>query len=465
MSKKLSIILICIVIVISLAISILIPNINKIEEAEDTSINYVTIQNGGKIGVVEGEETIIEPQYDNIIIVNPYRAVFVCQNGEQQKIVNEKNQEIFEEYNNVEPIQITDEKYERNVLRYEEDGKYGLLGIIGKPVTNAQYEELSSFGYKEGEILIKQNGKYGIIYDNGETKIKNKYDEIQSDEYFTEENEYKKSGYIVRNTTEEGYRYGYYDYEGVQVLNEEYNQITRLTQIKSNDIYLISAKNGQCGVFVNNSKIINTEYQSIDYNSEMQMFIVERTGKYGVMNINGAKILEPEYSELTMNGIYLYGVKDEVQKVFDKNGKEVNIPFDTVITGTSNPKYFIRNDAGNYSIANDQFEKLTNQTYKYIEHAYGTYFIVTNEQDKIGVIDLEEKIVVDFKYDLIQPIKGKNIIQANDFSTNKTDIYDNEFDLALEMTNANIELFEDGIKVFNNEQKVLLDDNGKFITE
>lgn len=465
MSKKLSIILICIVIVISLAISIYIPNRNKIEEAEDTSISYVTVEKDGKIGVVEGEETIIEPQYDNIIIVNPHRAVFVCQNGTEQKIVNDKNQEIFEEYNNVEPIQIFDEKYERNIMKYEKDGRYGLLGITGNAITDAEYAELSNFGYKEGEVLIKQNGKYGIINSNGDTKIKNKYDEIQSDEYYTEENEYKKSGYIVKNTTESGYRYGYYDYEGVQVLEEQYNQITRLTQIKSNDIYLIAAKNGQCGVFVNNSKIINTEYQSIEYNSKMQMFIVERTGKFGVMTINGTKILEATYSELTINGIYLYGIKDDVQKVFDKNGKEVNIPFDTIITETANPKYFIRNDAGSYSIVNTNFEKITNQIYKFIEHAYDTYFIVTNEQDKIGVIDLDGKIVVELKYDLIQPIKGKNIIQAIDFTTNKTDIFDNEFDLALEMSNANIELLDAGIKVYNEEQEVLLNDNGKFITK
>jgi len=79
----------------------------------------------------------------------------------------------------------------------------------------------------------------------GQVKIKNKYDEIQFDGYYTEENEYTKSGYIVRTTTENGYRYGYYDSEGEQVLKEEYNYIARLTQIKSDTIYLIAAKNGQ----------------------------------------------------------------------------------------------------------------------------------------------------------------------------------------------------------------------------
>lgn len=465
MSRKISVILIGIVIAISLVISIYVPNRNKIQEAEDTSINYTIIEVEGKFGVVEGEKTIIEPQYDNIIILNPHRAVFVCQSGDMQKIVNEDNKEIFNNYDNVQPIEIINNQYEKNILIYEKQGKYGLLGITGKTITAADYEEITSVGYKTGELLIKKDGQYGILNENGTYKIKNKYEDIQLDEYYTEENQYKKSGYIVRITTEDGYRYGYYDNDGVQVLDEEYNQITRLVQIKSDNIYLIAAKNGQYGVFVNNSKIINTEYQSIEYNTEMQIFIVERTGKYGATNLKGAKILEPEYSQLTVNGIYLYGIKDEVQKVFDENGKEVNIPFDTVITETSNPKYFIRNDAGNYSIINANFEKITNQTYKFIEHAYDTYFIVTNELDKVGVIDIDEKIVVETKYDLIQQIKGKNVIQGIDFSTNKTDIYDNEFDLALEISNANIELLEEEIKIYNNEQEVLLDNNGKFITE
>ena len=465
MSRKISVILISLVILVSLVISIYIPNRKKID-IEDQSINYSIIEKDGKIGVIDqNKKTIIEPQYKDIIIINPHRAVFVCKNEEEQKILNHKNQKIFKEYDSVEPIDIYDGKYEKNILKYEKNGKYGLLGITGYTITKAEYEEISSFGNKEGEFLAKSEGKYGILDSNGNWKIKNKYDEIQSDGYYTDENEYKKSGYVVKITTEDGYRYGYYDNEGSQVLNEKYNYINRLTQIKGDSIYLIVAKNGQTGVFVNNTKIINTEYQTIEYNSERQIFIVERTGKYGAINLKGTKILETEYSQLSINGIYLYSVKDEIQKVFDENGNEVNIPFDTVITETSNSKYFIRNDAGIYSIVNENLEKLTKQNYRFIEHAYDTYFIATNEQEKIGMIDLEEKIIVEFNYDLIQIIKDKNIIQAIDFTTNKTDIYDNEFDLALEMTGANIQILDEGIKAYNTEQEVLLDDNGKIITK
>ena len=465
MSKKISIILIGLVIIISLAISIYIPNREKME-IEDTSINYSTIEKNGKIGVKDqNENIIIEPQYEKIIVPNQHRAVFVCQNGNEQKVVNNKNHEIFQKYDNIQPIEISNEKYEKDILIYERDGMLGLLGITGNAITNPKYEEISSLGHRQGELLVKQDGKYGILEHNGNLKIKNQYDEIQLDEYYTEESEYKKSGYIVKVTTDQGYRYGYYDSEGSKVLAEEYNEIARLTDIKSDSIYLIASKNGQSGVFVNNSKIINTEYQSINYNSDMQMFIVEKTGKFGAINLKGVEILKTEYSELTINGIYLYAIKDGEQQVFDEKGFQVEIPFDTVITSTLSPKYFIRNDDGVYSVVDSNFEKITDQNYDFIEYAYDTYFIVTNAENKVGMIDIEENIKVEFEYDLIQVIKGKSIIQAIDFSNNKTDIFDNEFDLALEMTNASIDILDEGIRVYNNEIEHFLDDNGKFVTK
>ena len=431
MSRKVSIIAICIIIVISLMISIYIPNREKIEETEDTSISYETIQKDGKMGVTDGVNMIIELKYDEIIIPNEHRAVFLCRNEESATFVNQRNEKIFTQYDNVELIEVDDSEYEKNILIYEEDGKYGLLGITGKTITEAKYEEIFNSGYKSAEVVVKENGKYGIIDEKGNVKIKSNYDSIHSDEYYTEENGYKKSGYIVQQTTSEGYRYGYYDSEGVQVLTEEYNQINRLTQIESNDIYLIAAKNGQYGVFINNSKIINTQYQQIEYNSDLEIFIVERTEKFGAVNLKGIEIIKPEYSEIQINGIYIYTVNGEEKKVWDTKGKEVDISFDTVIQKTDS-EYFIKSEAGNFSILDSNFETISKQSYKYLEFAYNNYFIATNEQDKSGVIDLQENLVIDFKYDVIQLVKGEPKLQAIDFATNITEYYDENISLIAE---------------------------------
>lgn len=40
-------------------------------------------------------------------------------------------------------------------------------------------------------------------------------------------------------------------------------------------------KMDQYGVFINNVKIINTQYQTINYEKDFNLFIAERTGKYG----------------------------------------------------------------------------------------------------------------------------------------------------------------------------------------
>ena len=465
MSKKVSIIVVVIIVIISLAISIYIPNKDRLSNDKiDMSKNYETVEKDGKIGVKDGDKILIEPQYDKVIIPNEHKDVFMCESGEDAKFVNSKNEEIFENYDEVKLIEYANSKYEKNILRYEKNGKYGLLSITGKTVTDAKYEELTSLADKDGEVLVKENGEYGIIDEKGKVKIKNKYDSIQSDGFYTDENGYKKAGYIVCIITNDGYKYGYYDSDGVQVLNEEYNQITRLTQIK-NDTYLIAAQNGQYGVFINNSKIINTQYQSIDYNSDLQVFIVERTKQYGAMNLKGVEIVPIEYTELAVNGIYLYASKDDEQKVFDTNGKIVDIPFNEYINSTENSKYFIKNQDGNYAITNLNFEDLTKQNYHFLEYAYEKYFIATNEQNKVGVIDTSENIVVEFNYDLIQLIKGKAIFQARDFETNKTDIYNDKFELVLAMNNANIEIRDDGVRVYNNEQEILLDNNGKIITK
>lgn len=469
MSKKISVILIGIIIIISLALSIYIPNKDKIkDEKEDTSINYSIIEKDGKKGVAQNDKTVIEPQYDEVVIPNQHREVFYCKNGDDSKFVDSKNKVIFTDYDKVELISYDENKYEKNILKYEKNGKVGLLSITGKTVTENKYQELSSFGKKEGEILVKENGEYGIIDEKGNVKIKNKYDAIESDGFYTDENGYKKAGYIVRIVTTDGYRYGYYDCDGTQVLKEEYNQIERLIEIK-NDVYLIVAKNGQYGVYINNIKIINTQYQSIDYNSDLQIFIVEKTKLYGAFNLKGIEILPIEFSQLSVNGIYLYGTKntEETQenKVYDVNGKSVNIPFDTVINKTSNSKYFIENEKGKYYVVDAEFKKLTQQKYNFLEYAYDKYFIATNEQNKMGVINLEEKVIVEFEYDVIQLIKGKSIFQALDFADNKTDIYDSKFDLALEMSNANIDILSNGIRVYNNERENYLDNNGKITTK
>ena len=435
MKKVVGIIGFIIVVIISLGLSIYLPNKDRInDETEDKSIIYSVIEENGKYGVKNQEDKIIvKPQYEQVVIPNEHRGIFICDNyGEKTVVYNEKGSEIFKEYGAVEPIKLSnllEEKYEKNAIIYQKNGKYGLLSITGKVILDARYEQIFSLGYKENEVIVKDNSKYKIYDVNGKQLIKEEFDSIQSDEYYNEQDGYKKSGYIVCKTTSDGYRYGYYDYDYDEVLTPDYNQILRIVDVTDkNNVYLIAAQNGQYGVFINNAKIINTQYQSINYEKEFNLFIAERTGKYGAFNEKGTEVLKVEYDSLEVKGIYIYTTKGEDKKVFDKDGKEVKISFDTTIEKTDNDNIFIK-----------------------------------FENNKYGVIDKEGKTLIDCEYDLLQTIRNTKAYQAMNFETNITYIFNNKLEKVIEISNATINIEDEKIQVYNEEITYNLDINGNII--
>lgn len=434
MKKTLKIIMFVLFIILILGLSIYLPNKDKInEEVEDKSIIYSLIEENGKYGVKDqNDEIIVQIQYEKIIIPNEHRDVFFCYNGEQKTILDKNNKTIFEEYDNVDLIKlsnISENVYEKNALIYQKNEKFGLLSITGNIILEAKYDEIYSLGYKENEIIVKENNKYMIYDTNGKNLIKDVFDSIQSDEFYTEEDEYRKSGYIVCKITSDGYRYGYYDYEYNKVLEINYNQISRILDVKNkNNIYLIASLNGQFGVFINNTKVIDTQYQSINYDSELEVFIVERTGKYGAFNENGTEIIKPEFNSLIVQGVFLYAQNDTEQKVYNKNGKEVNIPFTTIIESTETSQYYIK-----------------------------------IENNKYGIINDKNELIINCEYDLIQQISGTNAFQGVKNDTDTTTIFNKNLEKVLEMVHATTEVSDGKIRIYNDSEEVDFDFDGNKI--
>lgn len=434
MKKTLRIIMFVLFIILILGLSIYLPNKDKInEEVEDKSIIYSLIEENGKYGVKnQNDEIIVQIQYEKIIIPNEHRDVFFCYNGEQKTILDKNNKTIFEEYDNVDLIKlsnISENVYEKNALIYQKNEKFGLLSITGNIILEAKYDEIYSLGYKENEIIVKENNKYMIYDTNGKNLIKDVFDSIQSDEFYTEEDEYRKSGYIVCKITSDGYRYGYYDYEYNKVLEINYNQISRILDVKNkNNIYLIASLNGQFGVFINNTKVIDTQYQSINYDSELEVFIVERTGKYGAFNENGTEIIKPEFNSLIVQGVFLYAQNDTEQKVYNKNGKEVNIPFTTIIESTETSQYYIK-----------------------------------IENNKYGIINDKNELIINCEYDLIQQISGTNAFQGVKNDTDTTTIFNKNLEKVLEMVHATTEVSDGKIRIYNDSEEVDFDFDGNKI--
>lgn len=439
-----------------------------IEKIDIENYEYFILRKDEKYGVInKSGDVVITPEYTNIIIPNPSKAVFICYNDDDTtKVLNQNNEQIFTDFNNIEPIKLkniaSDLMYEKNILTYEQDGKIGLINLEGKVIVNPIYESIEGLPYKEGELLVKINEKYGVINNKGNYIVDPEYDQITVDNYTNEQDGYKKAGYIVSNTTEDGYRYGYIDVKGNIILKPEYTEVSRIIDIKDdNNIYLIAAQNGQYGMYKNDEQIIKNEYQSISYNSENNTLILEKTKRFGVATIEGNIVIPVEFSQIDSTGIYIYATNTEGEvEVYQKDGTKADVDSNIYIIETSNENYKIKIDNSQesaYSIIDKDGNPITSSNYSYIEYLYDNYFIVSISGGKLGIINEKEEPIIEIKYNSIEKLEGTECIVTTLSDSSITQIYDKQLNKLCEMTNAVIDKEKDYIKIYNDTETKYFD--------
>lgn len=428
-----------------------------------------------KYGVInkDGEE-IIDTNFDMIQIPNPSKDIFVCMsnyNAEtgsyETKIYNKNREELFTNYEKVEAISrqesLDNIPYEKSVLKYKENGKYGLINLSGKKITKPIYDDIQALEYKEGMLTVKQNDKFGIININGDEIIKVKYDGIQADQYSLNENHNKKAGFIVSIKTNDGYKFGYINYKGKTLLETEYNEIARINYINDDEsVYLVAFENGQAGLFKNKSKVLENEYEDIQFDNINNLLILQRNGKQGVSDLDGKKIIQLEYDNIIITGNSINAQKGDEVTVFNSEGEKLkNSNFISVLE-TDNKNYFITIDKNeNYGVIDKDDNVIIDNKYTFIDYLFDNYFVAQNEQ-KIGIVDDKGKEVIKFDYDVLQKIEGTDLIQG--IKNENIDLIDKNMKKILTMKNAQIDIKENYIKIYNSEDRKYLQYDGKEVS-
>lgn len=480
MNKKIRWIIIGIVAVIIIAISIM-AIINEVQlhyKVEEISeYKYFTLEQNQKYGVIDRNGNIvIEAEYGAVQIPNPSKAIFVCvkeynENTKEYETVvyNEKKEVLLSNYKNVQAISIytnvNSTPYEKSVLTYKENGKYGLINLEGKQITKPVYDEISSINYKEGTFLVKQNELEGIINMKGKVIIKCEYESVTSDNYYSENGNKKQAGFIVSKKTEDGYRYGYANYRGTIILNPIYTQLERVTEIANEKgVYFIAFENGQAGLLKNNKEILNYEYEDIQYNVLGSIFVTKRNGKYGAVNQEGTTVLYPEYDNVYTGGMYLNALKDKDIFIFDLNGNKIETN-EVSKTKTENANYYITIDKNNkYKVVDSKDNIIIDKDYTYIEYLPGDYFIVERDS-KSGIIDSNGKSVIELKYDSISRINETDILQME--KDKNIALYNLNMKEIVSMDNAIVKEVKDEkayILLYSDTDFKYLDKNGNILT-
>ena len=474
MKKKYPVIIIAVLIIVAISIFFLyqryVEEARKYEIEKIENPQYFILKEDTGYGVInKNGDILVETKYNNVIIPNPEKAVFVCYEEENTKVYNDLKEQIFTEFENINPLKLkniaSNYMYEKSVLTYTKDEKVGLINLEGKVLTKPIYDEITALSYKEGELLVKLEEKYGVINIKGNDLVESIYDQITVDNYYEPENSYLYAGYIVGIKTQEGYRYGYVDIKGKEILPTEFNEIYRITEIKnSKEIYLVSAKNGQYGLYKNSEQILPNEYLSVRYDRTNNIVVVQKGKEYGVIGLNGENIIPIEYKQIDITGKNIYAKKDDTEiRVFDKEGNTLESSSDIAILQTENQGYFIKIDSTQgtvYSIVNNEGLTLTKEKYSYLSYLYDDYFIASISDGKLGLIDISEKQKIQIKYDSIEEIQNTKMLKTAIIDDNTTQIFSSKLEQVCEMSNAKIEIFGNYIKVYNEEETRYFDLDG-----
>jgi len=441
---------------------------NRNNEALDNlNYNYFVLFQSEKMGVIDREgNIIIEPKFDNITIPNPDKDVFLCTNGEEKVFLNKDENNLFKSFEAVNPIEITgivlEVPYQDKVLKFKENDKYGLIDYSGNRVVEAIYEEISALPYKQEELKVKKDNKYGVIKSDGKEILKPEYDYIEGDKYYNELSQ--NSGYIVGLKSDNGYKYGYLDENRKQVLNVKYNNIERVLDIESKDVYLIAYDNGKGTIIKNKKELTNYEYTKIEKVEKEELFWVEKTGKYGFLNLKGESILSPEYEEAYVEGINIFAKKEGKDYIFDLNGNKLEEVNYYRKNKTANENYYITVDNnGLYGIVDKDNNQLIENNYVYVEYAFGNYFIVSDKDGKTGVIDKDNNLLIEIKYDIVERLSGGNIIQVVELESNNLLLYNKVLQKVYEGSNTQININQNYIVLTNEDIIKYFDLNGNEI--
>lgn len=258
--------------------------------------------------------------------------------------------------------------------------------------------------------------------------------------------------------------FGYVDSNAEMLLEAKYESIERALEYNEDDIYLIVMQKGKKGVFKNKKKIIDLNFQKINYSDMSNIFIVNKNGKYGFYNKHGKVILKPQYDNYSIAGNYISVEKNSKIELFDINGNLVNTTSYTKMIETDNPIYFIAEDEkGFYSIISKDVN--INEKYIQVQYAFDNYFIFTNEKGNSGVINaLTGETEIEPEYDFIIVIEGSNALQAIKGTENIIDIYSNNLKKTITMEDAIVENINENYSIIYSEKDMkYINKDGKLV--
>lgn len=419
--------------VIIMVIYSMILSLNKKSKEQQVlpeSVSYFSAYADSKWGVINNKgDKLSNISYDEMVIIpDSTKNIFIATydvdytNGTfKTKAINEKNEQLFSNYTNVSALVNYDTSnkvwYNNEVLKFEKDGKYGLIDFSGKEVLPANYEDISTMQGIEKTLILTKDGKYGLYNSVSKT--------VFVDTTYTSIAPFGKTyndGYIVKN---ENGKYGLLGSEGKIILDATHDKIMK---VSGNDKYVVQDGVKTKLISKDGTTILETGFDEI-IEIDGDNLVIKKANKYGIINTAGETLIDPafDYLENCFGDYYIaktagnYGVinlnkdicieikykdikyRNDIASLICENedytsdiyNRELKFVLTGTISKVDSEKGYIRARVGNeYKYYNLQYQEISNKD----ALKNNTLFLV-KENGKYGYVNKDGQKVVDCIYD------------------------------------------------------------------
>lgn len=190
------------------------------------------------------------------------------------------------------------------------------------------------------------------------------------------------------------------------------------------DIY---ENNGLYGIITKRGDIIvEPKYEMIEKSSNC--FIVRYNEKYGTLDDFGFISEYPVYDSYIDKGKFIFVNKHHKWGFLSINGKELEYPdyddYDLKTDKELNEYAILKKDLSYYLFHEDCHDYFMNTKYEVFEIVTSNRLIVKNSHGQYGVIDSDDKTIIDFKYNDIYTNEMHFICQEDNIEYTRIKEYD-----------------------------------------
>ena len=282
-------------------------------------------------------KVVIEPQFNYALGFIGQRAAFKGSNGKWGFIDSTGKVVVEPQFNFIGRF------FEQRAAFKGSNGKWGFINSTGKVIVEPQFDKVNNF-FREGKAAVQVGDKWGFVDSSGKIVIKPQFDQVRS---FSEQraavrnrdwhgwgfidpqgfmfvypsfafvrpfsegsaafSRYGKRGYIDRNgeiiiELPDGVEPGYSFSEGRAIVWEKNPGFQGLLYLIGEKMEDVNVRNKSFAGVIDKQgrEIVPIKWNGFSYISDFSecLAIVSSKGKYGIIDRNGAIVVEPKFDRI-----------------------------------------------------------------------------------------------------------------------------------------------------------------------